>query len=440
MAPLSKVFDAAVIGGGVAGMSAATALAELGARVVLIEARHELGGRTSSFADALTGETADNGPHILMGCYDEAFALLRRVGSMSNVLLQDTLSMDVVDRGGRLSRLRCPALPSPAHLLGGLFRWDALGWRDRLGALRLAARRVPAPNETVASWLTRLGQTPRLVELLWEPLALAALNQPIDVAAAAPFAEVLDRMLGARAGASLALPAVPLTSLFAKPVRAFLSARDGMVLVDSPARLAPRDGGTVQLTVRGTPVEARAIIAAVEWHGLAGLFPSRPEPLHRLFEAAAATAPAAIVSAHLWFDRAVMTVPFAGLPGRPWQWIFDAGRQWHGRSSHVSLVASAADELAARDKDATVGLAVETVRNLFPLARAAALRQAVVVRERRATFSVAPGAAPRPGHETPWPGVLLAGDWIGNTLPATIEAAATSGHAAARLAARYLDL
>src|SRR4029453_16958572 len=135
--PDTETFDAAVVGGGVAGMSAATALAESGARVLLIEARHELGGRTSSFTDAATGETADNGQHILMGCYDEALALLRRTGALSNLACQDSLSMDVVDREGRPSRLRCPRLPSPAHLLGGLIRWDAIGWPDRLSALRL---------------------------------------------------------------------------------------------------------------------------------------------------------------------------------------------------------------------------------------------------------------------------------------------------------------
>ncbi len=433
-------FDVAVIGGGVAGMSAATALAERGARVVLVEARRELGGRTSSFTAAVTGETADNGPHILMGCYDEALAFLRRTGALSSLAHQDRLSMHVVDRGGRPSRLRCPPLPSPAHLLAGLFRWNALGWADRRSALRLAIRSAPKASETVADWLQRLGQTPRLVELLWEPLALAALNEPIDVAAAMPFAEVLARMLRTGADASLVLPAAPLRNLFAIPTRAFLQARNGTVLVDSPARLLPRADGTLDLAVRGTPIDARAVIAAVEWHGLARLFPSRPEGLRPVLDAAAATPPAAILSAHLWFDRAVMTVPFVGLPGRPWQWIFDVGRQWRGRSSHLSLIASAADELAARDKDALVASSVATVREVLPAAREAEVRQAIVVRERKATFSVAPGMPARPGHETPWPGVFLAGDWIGNSLPATIEAAAASGHAAARVAAGYLDL
>jgi zeta-carotene desaturase len=375
-----------------------------------------------------------------MGCYDEAFALLRRTGAVSNLCLQDRLSMHVVDCDGRASLLRCPVLPSPAHLFGGLCGWDALGWRDRLAAARLALRPAPGSAETVLDWLRRMGQTPRLVELLWEPLALAALNQPIDVAAAAPFAEVLDRMLRARSGASIAVPGVPLRNLFAIPARAFLQARGGAVWVDSPARLMPRADGTIDLAIRGVPVAARAVIAAVEWHGLPRLFPSRPAGLQRVFDAASGTPPMAIVSAHLWLDRAVMAVPFVGLPGRPWQWIFDVGRHWRGRSSHLSLVASAADELAGRDNDTLVEQALATVRDVLPAAREASVRKAIGVRERRATFSLAPGVPPRPGHDTPWPNVFLAGDWIGNSLPATIEAAAASGHAAARLAARYLNL
>jgi zeta-carotene desaturase len=135
-----------------------------------------------------------------------------------------------------------------------------------------------------------------------------------------------------------------------------------------------------------------------------------------------------------------MDSPFLGLPGRDWQWIFDVGHYRGRQSSHLSLVGSAAADDAALHKEAVAASAVATVRDAYPAARAAVVRHAVVVNERRATFSVAPDAAARPGHVTPWSNAFLAGDWIGNTLPATIEAAATSGHAAARLAARYLDL
>ncbi len=433
-----RPFDVAVVGGGVAGLSAASALAERGARVVVLEARPGLGGRTSTFTEPVTGERADNGQHILMGCYTETFTFLERVGAV--VELQPNLAMDVVDLEGRSTRLACPALPSPFHLLAGLLRWDALGTRDRLSALRMATRGSPGPGETVAAWLGRLGQSPRLVELLWEPLAVAALNQPIAVAAAAPFAAVLERVLRSRTGSALGVPGAPLGDLFALSSRAFIEGRGGEVWSGARARLVFAADGRAAAAVRGVNVPARAVIVAVEWHALSRLCPHPPAALRDVWDAAAGTPASAIVSVHAWFDRRVMDVPFCGLPGRQWQWAFDVGTGWGGRSSHVSLTASAADAMAEWTNDALSSSALATLRDVFPAARDAGVRRVAVIRERRATFSVAPGVPTRPGNATGVSGLFLAGDWIGNPLPATIEGAATSGHRAAALAAHHLNL
>ena len=81
-------------------------------------------------------------------------------------------------------------------------------------------------TETVRDWLVRYGQAPRLCELFWEPLALAALNQSIDQAAAPHFAGILSRMFGPDPlAAALVLPAVPLDDLYAEPARHWLHAR-----------------------------------------------------------------------------------------------------------------------------------------------------------------------------------------------------------------------
>lgn len=430
--------DVVIIGGGVAGLSAATSLAERGARVVVLEARPALGGRTSSYSVPAAEGRADNGQHILMGCYDETFSYLRRVGVASKVTIRSGLSADSVDAAGQWSRLSCPALPSPLNLLAGLWRWPALSMRDRLAVLRLALRKTPLPSETVQAWLTRIGQTPRLIEMLWEPLAIAALNQPIDVAAAAPFAEVIDRMVKGRNGASLVVPNVPLDELFAQPARAFIEQRDGAVRTQAQARLA-FDDDHVSVRVDQQRLTARAVIAAVEWNALDRLCPEPHPSLQPIWQAAAATTASPIVSAHLWLDRRVLDVPFIGLPRRPWQWVFDVGATW-GAPNQLSFVASAADGMPEQSNDALIESALEILRDVTPKARAATLRHGLVVRERRATFSVAPDAPPRPANQTRVPGFFLAGDWIGTTLPATIESAAASGHAAALAATRYLSL
>ena len=122
------------------------------------------------------------------------------------------------------------------------------------------------------------------------------------------------------------------------------------------------------------------------------------------------------------------------------QWVFDKGRVFGETASHLSLVSSGAESVARASNEELTALALAELTSACPGVRHAVMRRSVVVRERKATFSVAPGVPPRPAVRTAIPGLYLAGDWIGNDLPATIEGAVTSGHAAAREAARYLEL
>ena len=171
-----------MIGGGFAGLSAATALAEHGVRVLVLEARPTLGGRATAFTDPATGERVDNGQHVLVGGYHETFEFLRRIDTAADVYVQPDLHIDVIDRDGRASSLKCPSLPPPLHLLAGVIRWQGIDWRDRAALVHMRRMDDGPARETVRQWLVRHRQTPRLIELLWEPLAVAALNQSIDEA------------------------------------------------------------------------------------------------------------------------------------------------------------------------------------------------------------------------------------------------------------------
>jgi uncharacterized protein with NAD-binding domain and iron-sulfur cluster len=115
------------------------------------------------------------------------------------------------------------------------------------------------------------------------------------------------------------------------------------------------------------------------------------------------------------------------------QWVFDKRMVFGEQASHLSLVSSGAAEVVARSNAELTELALNEVRAAFPRVSAAQLLRAVVVREKRASFSVAPGQPPRPPAETGVQGLFLAGDWIDTGLPATIEGAVISGHKAAEL-------
>jgi hydroxysqualene dehydroxylase len=441
--------DAIVVGAGFAGLSAACALADRGATVVVLEARPTLGGRATAFTDPQTGERVDNGQHVLLGCYHETFEFLRRIGADGNVRAQRDLAVDVIDRDGTWSRLSCPPLPSPLHLVGGIMEWEALSWRDRFSVLGLRTplanaraqlrgsnRRLAAsPGETVRQWLVRNGQTPRLVEMLWEPLAIAALNQPIDQAAALPFTRVLAQMFGPNPeDAGIALPIRPLDEMYALPAKDFLEAHGSTVRTQAPARIVVADDRVQHVVCRDEVLRAPIVVCAAPWFALGEIFPDRPAPLAPVLDAAARTAASPIVTVNLWFDRVVLDVPFVGLPGRTMQWVFEKRHAFGEQASHLSLISSGAESIVSRTNDELIDLAVSEITAALPRARAATLRRAVVVREKKSTFSLAPGQPIRPDTRTMVHGLVLAGDWIDTGLPATIESACVSGHRAAQAA------
>src|SRR5262245_10728508 len=324
--------DVIVIGGGFAGLSAATALVEHGVSVHLVEARPQLGGRATSFRDPTTGERIDNGQHVLACCYVETLAFLRRIGTLDRLRWPSTLRLPMIDERGRRSVLVLPPLPAPLHLIAGVLAWDALDLRERVSILRLgsALRGQLGTTDavTVRQWLCRHGQSDRLCEMLWEPLALAALNQSIDVAGAASFLTVLSRMFQADpSGSTLLMPAVPLDALAAVPAASWLQSAGSDITTNTRARVVISNGRASGVLLRDQFVPANVVIAAVPWFALAELFDSVPAPLDAILSNASALGSSPIVTVDLWFaDGQGLDEDVVGLPLRTFQWVFDKRR------------------------------------------------------------------------------------------------------------------
>lgn len=439
--------DVVIIGAGFAGLAAAVRLAGAGLGVLVIEEGPRLGGRATAFTDRETGERVDNGQHVLFGCYRETYAFLRCIGTAELAPLQSRLRLTMADTDGRQATLLCPALPAPWHLVGGLLRWGALGLTDRLRALRLArflvdvrrrgadavAATVP-DDQTVSDWLSGHGQSQQLRDWLWNPLAIAALNQSPEIAGAAPFVRVLGELFGPHPDdATIGLPVAPLDDLYAEPAREYIESSGGEVLMKSAARIVVDDGGAIICVQVGErEVKARAVISTVPWHAFGRMWANGVPPvLADIGSHAAAMASSPIVTVNLWLDGPPMTERFIGLVGGPMHWVFNKSALFGGSASHLSVVASGADDLAQMDNAATTDRALRHLRMALPALRRRQLVRSVVVREHRATFSVAPGGPPRPATMTALPGFFLAGDWTDTGLPGTIEGAVKSGHRAA---------
>jgi squalene-associated FAD-dependent desaturase len=443
----------AVVGGGFAGLAAAIALQERRHEVILLERRGVLGGRATSFPDAVTGEDVDNGTHLMIAGYSETLDLLRRAGAADLLIVQDALRIDWRDDRGWTS-LACPPLPAPFHLLAGLLPLR-MPWRSRLEVVRfgLAARAGRVPRGlTLSEWFRRTGQSETTRRLLWDPLATAILNETPERAAAVLFREVFREAFLRRADAArLVFLRAGYGRLHDKLAR-YLESRGGLVhrraLVDAVEIESGRSRAVryiqraetkadMRRGARAVPqrLEVDAVVVAVPWSALPALL---PEELRQTppFANAGLLRGSPIVSIELWLDRVVLDRAMAGLRDTEVEWVFDKGRLYgrEGVPQHLAFIVSAAVRAAPRPNAELAAVAEEALRRYFPLEMASArVVRSLVLREPEATFVCGPEAEElRPGPDTPVAGLFLAGDWTNTGLPATIEGAVRSGRAAAR--------
>jgi len=423
----------AVVGGGFAGLAAAVRVARSGAAVTLLERRPFLGGRAYSFADPVTGDAIDNGPHALMGAYTEALDFLAEIGATRDLDVQPRLHVTLADPALGVGSVAAPRLPGPLQAPAALLRYRLLSRGDRVrlvvGALRLVRRERSLDGTTVADALRDVGQSRAACARFWHPLAIATLNELPELAAARPFAAVLRRAFFAGASAArFVLSRVPLSALYATRARQAVEQAGGTVMTGATVTTLGLGAGRIDGVVLrdGRRIAADAVVIAVPCAALLRLL---PPPLRDAasFRALETIGTSTIVSVHLWLDRLVAWgSPFLGLLGGRAQWLFAGG------GHRIASVTSGARFWDDADDPAIAAEVLADARAVLPAARDAACVRSLVVRERHATISLTPAAdAVRPPVTTPLPNLFLAGDWVQTGLPATIEGAVQAGREAA---------
>jgi squalene-associated FAD-dependent desaturase len=429
--------QAVVIGGGLAGISAAAELCDAGLAVTLLEARPRLGGATCSFARR--DLTIDNGQHVFLRCCTSYRQLLDRLGGTGSVWLQDKFDVTVLG-GPRPARLRRNGLPGPLHMAMSLARYRPLSVAERLQVARAAAAmRFVNPagrgvdEVSLGDWLARHGQGEHTRRALWDLFIVSALNVAGDAASLSLAATVArTALLGRRAAADIGVPAVPLGRLHGEAAGQLLGGLGARVRTGAKVtalRPDPESGWIVEHD--GGELTADAVVLAVPAAAAARLAP--PE-----LAASAARWPALgwspIVNVHVIYDRKVTDLPMAAAIDSPVQWVFDktdsAGLQ---TGQYLAISLYAADGYVDVPAAALREQFVPELAKLFPAAARASITDFFVTRERRATFRQVPGtAALRPAQATQLPGLALAGAWTDTGWPDTMEGAVRSGKAAAR--------
>ena len=427
----------AVVGGGLAGVSAALAAADGGADVVLFERRARLGGLTWSFRR--NGLWFDNGQHVFMRCCTAYRGFLDRIGATGDVSLQPRLEVPVLAPGGGKASITRTGLPAPFHLAGSLARYRFLGLGERAGLGRavLAMRNLdpddPALDTvTFGRWLADHGQSARAVERLWDLITLPTVNVPAAEASLAMAVKVFRTgLLDSADGGDIGWSQVPLRQLHAENGSQALAAAGVDVRLGSRVGGVSRSAdGSWSVTTPDGPVRADSAVVATPPEVAVALVPDGVlSGIDRL-----GFSP--IVNVHLVLDRRVTDLPMAAGVGTPIQFLFDrtaSSGVADGQCLAISL--SAADSYVGRRPEDLVRSFRQALDDLLPAARHARLVDGTVSREHAATFRAVPGtAALRPSSRTGLTGLALAGAWCDTGWPATMEGAVRSGQTAASIA------
>jgi squalene-associated FAD-dependent desaturase len=463
-----------VAGGGLAGITAAIALAETGTRVTLLESRPRLGGATCSFSRG--GLTVDNGQHVFLRCCTAYRGLLARLGMTGSVTLQDRFDVTVLRPGGR-ARLRRTALPGPLHMGQALAGYQHLSYAERLRVVPAAlamTRLDPASPELdgqrFGDWLAAHGQGEHARRALWDLFTVSALNVAGDDANLALAATVVKTaLLSGRDAADIGIPAVPLGDLHGQAAASLLGrlrARVRLSAKVAAVEALPSGGFLVRLASRGAAgsngdgevIRADGVVLAVPPEIAACLLPpaaARPGPAGPGprdegtgpeaiggFQGGRPPGPAEwlqiatspIVNVHVVYDRRVTRLPFAAAVDSPVQWVFDrTGPSGLREGQYLAISLSAADAYADVPAARLREKFLPALAELFPAVAQARVVDCFVTRERRATMRQVPGVGRlRPAAATATAGLVVAGAWTDTGWPDTMEGAVRSGLNAVR--------
>ncbi|MEE8343469.1 MAG: hydroxysqualene dehydroxylase HpnE [Gammaproteobacteria bacterium] len=419
-----------VVGGGWAGLAAAVDLTDSGFPVTLIEAAPRLGGRarTIAFGD----QWVDNGPHALVGAYHELFGLLNRLKlDVSELFLRRSLKLNMRSLDGNDTQIRTAPLPAPLHMAAGCITASGLSLGERLRLLRFGRRISTAGQEleediSVAALLDAQGQSNRLIETLWEPLCVAALNTPIKTASAQLFLRVLrNTFCGARANSDFLIPRVSMAEILPEPAQQFIESKHGKIIVGSRVhRLCITGEAITGVELADHTIKARHVIMAVAPTACLELLAPH-SVLQQVYRQINRLDHYPICSVYLRYPRNVqLENHMIGIIGGTAEWMFDY--RLCGQPGLMAIIISGPGPHMDLPNNELCARLIGEIAQLYP--HWPRPDSTMVIREKRATFASVVGVnSRRPGHRTPVKGLWLAGDYTTTGLPGTLEGAVSSG-------------
>jgi squalene-associated FAD-dependent desaturase len=429
----------AVIGGGMAGISAAVHLANQGVQVSLFEASSQLGGRARSVAIEVNSQVheLDNGQHILLGAYRETLKLLDTIGiAESDALMRLPLKLDI--RKGHQTAFKLASahvLPKPFNHIVGFLNCQGFSIGESWSVLRFILRMKRAQyqipqDKTLSSFLKKQQQSINSITLLWEPLCLAALNTPVHLASARVFLKVLhDSFEQAKSDSDLLLPKRDLSQIFAHPVSHFLREHHANIVLNQRIKLIKSNSRGYTIYTKNSKLEVSHVIVGASPARIGNMLSELPL-LNTAIEQTSQYDYQPIYTIYLQYPSHIqLSSPMLGLTESLSQWVFDRGLLC-GQHGLMAVIISAKGKHQTLTQEALALTVAKELHACFPQLEKPLWHK--VIAEKRATFSCTVNLA-RPAQMSPYPHLYLAGDYTYADYPATIEGAVRSGLNCAQL-------
>jgi zeta-carotene desaturase len=438
-----------VIGGGLAGLTAAADLADAGAEVMVLEKRPVLGGKVSSWVDT-SGYPVESGLHIFFGCYRELLEMMRRVGAYKHILWKEH-TINVAREGGRLSRLRFPNLPAPLNGIVAFTANDLLNWHEKLTNVRALISPWLSSLDKVSRWDDRTyaewhrdhGIAEGVLTKWWNPIALSMGFLPAEEMSARPMTTVFHHFSRRADASRIGFLDGPPSERLHKPFDDYIEARGGTIRCDARVATLDMDCQDDRPLVRsarldtGESVEADAFVLAAPLHSARQILPTGLREIP-FFDNLWRLKSVPVMNVQVWFDRYVSEVDNLFFTAdAPFSVFADLAitSPLYDRTggSLVSMAVAPAEPLWHLSDDEIFRACLDALGKLWPRTRKAQVVHQAVVKIPNSIYREVPGSdSMRPTQRTPIPNLALAGDYTQQDYMASMEGAVRSGHRAAR--------
>ncbi|MDY6937977.1 MAG: 15-cis-phytoene desaturase [Cyanobacteriota bacterium] len=443
----------AIAGAGLAGLSCAKYLTDLGHTPVVFERRDVLGGKVAAWQDE-DGDWYETGLHIFFGAYPNMLRLFKELDIEDRLQWKEhSMIFNRPEKPGTYSRFDFPDLPAPVNGIVAILRNnDMLTWPEKI---RFGIGLIPAilngqkyveemDRYSFAEWLARQNVPPRVEKEVFIAMSKALNFIDPDEISATVVLTALNRFLQEKNGSKMAFLDGSPTERLCQPLVDYITERGGEVRLNAPLKEIQlnEDGSVRQYLLRGSngaadeEVTADLYVSAMPVDPLKSILPSSWRELD-YFQQLEGLEGVPVINLHLWFDRKLTDIDHLLFSRSPLLSVYadmsNTCRAYeHPDRSMLELVLAPAKDWISKSDEEIVAATLAELEKLFPQdfgpEQPAKLIKSHVVKTPRSVYKATPGRQQcRPSQETPIANFYLTGDYTMQQYLASMEGAVLSG-------------